>query len=108
MNFHQTGIRNMVLLLGFGIMNEQGSMLFMLQKNSGFHVAFDSIFKGDIMEKIILKRNPVTKRAKRSSVVVSPNTYVRIYELANEVNMTVESLVDKLLTEALDAVEIDD
>lgn len=82
-------------------------MPFMLRKNSGFHVAFDSIFKGDVMEKIILKRNPVTKRAKRSSVVVSPNTYVRIYELANEVNMTVESLVDKLLTEALNAVEID-
>lgn len=60
------------------------------------------------MDKIILKRTQTNKKPKRSAVVVSPQTYIRVYELANEVNMTMEALVDKLLTEALDAVEIAD
>lgn len=60
------------------------------------------------MEKIILKRVPVDKKPKRSSVVVSPETYVRVYELAHDLNMSMEALVDKLLTEALAAVEISD
>lgn len=60
------------------------------------------------MEKITLKRKPHDRKPKRASVVVSPETYIRVYELANTVNMTVEKLVDLLLTEALNAVEIED
>ena len=60
------------------------------------------------MDKIILKRVAPTTKRKRSSVVVSPDTYVRVYQLAQEVNMSVESLVDKLLTEALNSVEVVD
>ena len=42
----------------------------------------------------------------RTSVVIKPETYVKIYELAHEVNITVESLVDLLLNEALNSVEV--
>lgn len=61
-----------------------------------------------VMDKIVLKRTASNKKPKRTSVVVSPNTYIRVYELAHDVNMTMEALVDKLLTEALDAVEIEE
>ena len=58
------------------------------------------------MEKIIIKKQEPTRKAKRTSVVVKPETYVKIYELAHEVNQPVETIVDLLLTEALKNVEI--
>ena len=58
------------------------------------------------MEKIILKKVKEERKPKRASVVIKPDTYVKIYELAHEVNMTVESLVDLLLNEALNSVEV--
>lgn len=60
------------------------------------------------MEKIVLKRNERNKKPRRAAVVVSPETYIRIYELTNNVNMTMEALVDRLLIEAMPAVEIED
>lgn len=60
------------------------------------------------MEKIVLKRTAQNKKPRRAAVVVSPETYIRIYEMANNVNMTVEALVDRLLIEAMAAVEIED
>ena len=60
------------------------------------------------MEKIVLKKNNKGRKPKRSSVVVSPKTYIRVYTLAQELSIPVEQLVDTLLIEALDAVEIID
>ena len=60
------------------------------------------------MEKIVLKRQNNEKKPKRTSVVVKPTTYVRVYALAQELNMSMEALVDTLLREALDAVEIEE
>lgn len=60
------------------------------------------------MEKIILKRKPQEAPKKRSSVVVKPETYMQVYQLAHECGMTVENLVDTLLQEALKSVEIED
>ena len=60
------------------------------------------------MEKIVLKRQSSDKKPKRSSVVVKPETYIKVYALAQELNMTVETLVDTLLREALNAVEIEE
>lgn len=58
------------------------------------------------MEKIIIKKQAQKGRMKRTSVVVKPETYVKVYELAHEVNQPVETIVDLLLTEALKHVEI--
>ena len=60
------------------------------------------------MDKIKLKRVPLEKKNKRSSVVIKPETYMRVYELAHEVNMPIEGLVDLLLTKALENVEVTD
>ena len=60
------------------------------------------------MEKIILKKVKTEPPKKRSSVVVKPETYMEIYKLAHECGMTIESLVDMLLTEALKAVELEE
>ena len=62
--------------------------------------------KGKEMEKIVLKKVKEERKPKRTSVVIKPKTYVKIYELAHEVNITVESLVDLLLNEALNSVEV--
>ena len=62
--------------------------------------------KGKEMEKIVLKKVKEERKTKRTSVVIKPETYVKIYELAHEVNITVESLVDLLLNEALNSVEV--
>ena len=62
--------------------------------------------KGKEMEKIILKKVKEERKTKRTSVVIKPETYVKIYELAHEVNITVESLVDLLLNEALNSLEV--
>lgn len=60
------------------------------------------------MEKIVLQRKPLEKKNKRSAVVIQPTTYMKVYELAHEVNMPIEGLVDLLLTKALEAVEVTD
>ena len=62
--------------------------------------------KGKEMEKIVLKKVKEERKPKRTSVVIKQETYVKIYELAHEVNITVESLVDLLLNEALNSVEV--
>lgn len=58
------------------------------------------------MEKIILKKVKQEAPKKRSSVVVKPETYMKVYTLAHECGMTIENLVDLLLQEAIKAVEI--
>ena len=60
------------------------------------------------MEKIVLKRQSIDIKPRRSSVVVKPETYVKVYTLARELNMPMETLVDTLLREALNAVEIEE
>ena len=60
------------------------------------------------MGEIILKREKKIGKAKRSSVVVSPDTYVRVYQTAQDAGISVERLVDFLLTEALKQVKIVD
>ena len=62
--------------------------------------------KGKEMEKNSIKKVKEERKPKRTSVVIKPETYVKIYELAHEVNITVESLVDLLLNEALNSVEV--
>ena len=60
------------------------------------------------MDKIIIQRKKTEAPKKRSSVVVKPETYMQIYTLAHECGITIESLVDTLLQEAMKAVEITD
>lgn len=60
------------------------------------------------MEKIVLKRQNSNKKPRRSAVIVKPETYIKVYALAQEVNMPVESVVDTLLQEALNAVEVEE
>lgn len=59
------------------------------------------------MKEIVIQKSQANeKKPKRSAVVVSPNTYIRVFELAHEIGIPIEKLVDKLLTEALDAVKV--
>ena len=60
------------------------------------------------MSEIVLKRETKNRKPKRTSVIVSPDTYIAVYQLAHEVGITVEQLVDRLLTEALKEVRIED
>lgn len=60
------------------------------------------------MNEIIIKKEKRTTKAKRSSVVVSPETYVKVYMMAQETGYSVEKLVDLLLTEAMKLVKIVD
>ena len=60
------------------------------------------------MEKIVIQKDNTKKRPKRTSVVVSPETYVKVYELAHETGWTVEAVVELLLSEALKCVEVQD
>ena len=60
------------------------------------------------MGEIVLKKKANARKPKRTSVIVSPETYVRVYGLAHEVGITVEALVDRLLTEALSQVRIEE
>ncbi len=60
------------------------------------------------MQEIIIKRCKAERKPKRSSVVVSPETYIRVYTLAQDVGMPMEKLVDLLLREALDQVKVED
>ena len=64
--------------------------------------------KGFVMEEIILKRQEKSRKPKRTSVVVSPNTYVKVYTLSQDLGMTMEALVDTLLVEALKRVKIEE
>ena len=82
-------------------------MLICLEFNNNSRaVAVNPPQKGKEMEKIVLKKVKEERKPKRTSVVIKPETYVKIYELAHEVNITVESLVDLLLNEALNSVEV--
>ena len=74
--------------------------------NNSRAVAVNPPQKGKEMEKIVLKKVKEERKPKRTSVAIKPETYVKIYELAHEVNITVESLVDLLLNEALNSVEV--
>lgn len=58
------------------------------------------------MGEIILKSKAGRRKPKRSSVVVSPETYIAVYNLAHEIDWTIEELVDTLLKEALPQVKI--
>ena len=60
------------------------------------------------MEEIILKRSEKQRKPKRSSVTVKPATYIKVYETAQDVGITVESLVDLLLTKALEHTKVVD
>ena len=60
------------------------------------------------MDKIVLKKVKKEAPRKRSTVVVQPETYMKIYQLAHECGMTIEGLVDMLLNEALKNVEVED
>lgn len=60
------------------------------------------------MEKIILKKSETKIPRGLASVVVRLETYTQVYQLALECGMTIESLVDLLLQEALKAVEVVD
>ena len=60
------------------------------------------------MEQIVIHRRKNERKAKRTSVVVTPQTYIKIYELAQETGLTVEAIVDRLLMEALQYVKIED
>lgn len=60
------------------------------------------------MTEIIIKKEKRTTKAKRSSVVVSPETYIKVYTLAQETGLSVEKLVDVLLTEAMKIVKVVD
>lgn len=60
------------------------------------------------MDQIILKREEKARKPKRTAVVVSPETYIRVFALAHETGITVERLVDTLLTEALKHVKVED
>lgn len=58
------------------------------------------------MEKIVIKKQDVKSRNRRATVVVKPETYMKISELSFETNTPVETLVNTLLTEALKYVEV--
>ena len=60
------------------------------------------------MAEIVIKRQAKERKPKRTSVIVSPQTYISVYELAQNTGITMESLVDRLLSEALKLVKIED
>lgn len=60
------------------------------------------------MEEIVLRRSAKTRKPKRSSVAISPDTYISIYGLAQDAGITVEKLVDTLLKAALANVKVVD
>lgn len=60
------------------------------------------------MEEIILKRSEKQRKPKRSAVAVKPATYIKVYETAQDAGITVESLVDLLLTKALEHTKVVD
>ena len=57
---------------------------------------------------IVIKKQNKERRAKRASVVVQPQTYIKVYETAQLAGMSVEKLVDILLTDALQRVKIEE
>ncbi len=60
------------------------------------------------MEKIILKRSERKTKTKRHSVIVKDDTYYNLIDLQMKTGMSIESLVDTLLTEAIKSVEVVD
>ena len=59
------------------------------------------------MYKIVLKRVEQKPRKRITAVVVKPETYEKIDRICMETGMTIESLVDLLLTKALEDVELE-
>lgn len=60
------------------------------------------------MDKIIIKKQETKSKTRRATVVVKPETYKRIYDIAIETNQPVETITNILLEAALDNVEITD
>ena len=61
------------------------------------------------MDKIVIQKQPVTGRKnRRACVAIKPHTYTRIFELAHEAGLPIETITEMLLAAALDAVEIVD
>ncbi len=59
------------------------------------------------MDEIILKRVEQKPKKRRAAVAVKPETYEKIDEICIETGMSRESLVDLLLTRALENVRIE-
>lgn len=57
---------------------------------------------------IVIKKQDKERRPKRASVVVQPQTYIKVYETAQLAGISVEKLVDILLTDALQRVKIEE
>lgn len=58
------------------------------------------------MEKIVLKKVSKDMKTKRHAVTVENNTYMRLLDIQTQTGMTMESLVNLLLDEAIKSVEI--
>ena len=60
------------------------------------------------MEKIVIKKTETKAKARRATVVVKPEIYKRIYDIALETNQPIETITNILLEAALEDVEISD
>lgn len=60
------------------------------------------------MEKIVIKKTGTKIKARRATVVVKPEIYKRIYDIALETNQPIETITNILLEAALENVEISD
>ena len=60
------------------------------------------------MEKIVIKKTETKIKTRRATVVVKPETYKRIYDIALETNQPIETITNILLEAALENVEISD
>ena len=58
------------------------------------------------MEKIVLKKAEKETKTKRHAVTVQHEVYLKLFEIQMQTGMTMESLVNTLLEEAIKLVEI--
>ncbi len=58
------------------------------------------------MGKIVFEKGIRKTQTKRHSVVVQDETYLQILQIQAQTGLTVEEIVNKLLSSALDEVEI--
>lgn len=75
-------------------------------KNHILSGGWSNLKKGINMEKIVLKKVTKEMKTKRHAVTVQNETYIKLMDIQTQTGMTMESLVNLLLEEAIKNVEI--
>ena len=61
------------------------------------------------MDKIIIAKQPSNRKSnRRATVVIKPDTYMKICDIAFRTNVPIETITQTLLEEALKYVEIEE